>query len=135
MPDLHINGFDYVVIRVKDLERSAQWYQRVLGLKRYQPEAWGPFPIFMLAGRSGIALFPKRPGDPDQLQRSDIDHFAFNVDMETLHQAKERYTELGLRFDLQDHTYFHSIYTQDPDGHTVELTAIVVAEDDFYKDV
>ncbi len=135
MPDLHINGLDHVAIRVKDLERSAQWYQRVLGLKRYQPEAWGPFPIFMLAGRSGVALFPERPGDPDHIQRSDVDHFAFNVDMETLHQAKERYIELGLRFDLQDHTYFHSIYTQDPDGHTVELTAIVVAEDDFYKDV
>jgi len=39
-----------------------------------------------------------------------------------------------LDFTVQDHHYFHSIYTRDPDGHVVELTTIVVEEDSFYGD-
>ena len=39
----------------------------------------------------------------------------------------------GQQFEFQDHFYFHSIYTKDPDGHTVELTTIVISEESFYK--
>ena len=49
-----------------------------------------------------------------------------------MEEAKKRYSELGLDFSEQDHHYFDSIYTQDPDGHTVELTTIKVDENEFY---
>lgn len=62
-----------------------------------------------------------------------IDHFAFNVTNENFEKAKKRYVELNLVFDIQDHHYFDSIYTKDPDGHTVELTTIKVNEREFYK--
>ncbi|MCW5519762.1 VOC family protein [Aureitalea sp. L0-47] len=131
-----INGLDHVAIRVKDLERSAEWYTKLLGLKRYQTPEWGHYPVFLLANRSGIALFPANPNDTaiDPTSRNvKLDHFAFNVSRENFEKARKHYEELDMDYTFSDHHYFHSIYTKDPDGHTVELTTIVVDEQDFYK--
>ena len=133
---IEINFLDHVAIRVLDMEVSAAWYEKVLGLKRYAIAEWGDFPIFLLAGKTGIALFPadsaavKRSKESKHVQ---IDHFAFNVTKENFDKAIRRYTELNLVFNIQDHHYFDSIYTEDPDGHTVELTTLKVQEHDFYK--
>lgn len=135
---LEINFLDHVAIRVIDLEISAAWYEKVLGLKRYQPEEWGDYPIFMLSNKSGIALFPAKENDKKidlTSKHVKIDHFAFNVNKENFEKAKKRYTALNLVFNIQDHHYFHSIYTKDPDGHTVELTTIMVDENKFYGPV
>jgi len=132
---LDINFLDHVAIRVIDLDVSAAWYEKVLGLKRHQPAEWGDYPIFMLSNKSGIALFPANENDKQINLSSNnvkIDHFAFNVNKENFEKAKKRYAALNLEFNIQDHHYFHSIYTKDPDGHTVELTTIMVDENKFY---
>lgn len=133
---IKIDFLDHVAIRVADMEVSAKWYEDVLGLKRYQLPEWGDFPIFLFSGKSGIALFPANTSDPQLPQDSKnvtIDHFAFNVSKDNFEKAKKRYAELNLDFKIQDHHYFDSIYTKDPDGHTVELTTIKVNENEFYK--
>lgn len=133
---IKIDFLDHVAIRVADMEVSAKWYEDVLGLRRYQLPEWGDFPIFLFSGKSGIALFPANTSDPQLPQDSKnvkIDHFAFNVSKDNFEKAKKRYTELNLEFKIQDHHYFDSIYTKDPDGHTVELTTIKVNENEFYK--
>ncbi len=134
--EIAIEFLDHVAIRVTDLNVSIEWYQKVLGLKKYRLPEWGEFPIFLLSGKSGIALFPANLTDT-QLELNSknikIDHFAFNVTNENFEKAKKKYTDLKLEFNIQDHYYFHSIYTKDPDGHTVELTTIVVDENKFYQ--
>ena len=133
---IKIDFLDHVAIRVADMEVSAKWYEDVLGLRRYQLPEWGDFPIFLFSEKSGIALFPANISDPELPQDSKnvkIDHFAFNVSKDNFKKAKKRYTELNLEFKIQDHHYFDSIYTKDPDGHTVELTTIKVDEKEFYK--
>lgn len=135
MKPFEINQLDHVAIRVVDLETSARWYEEALGLQRYDVEAWGPFPIFLLSGTTGIALFPANQEDPpfpESSRNVKIDHFAFNVDNENFEIAKKHYDELGLTYSVQDHTHFHSIYTLDPDGHTVELTTLVAGQESFY---
>lgn len=135
MSEFKIEFLDHVAIRVKDMEASASWYERVLGLKRFQLPEWGEFPVLMLSNKSGIALFPAKTDDAKLEATSKnvkIDHFAFNVSGKNFEKAKKRYDELGLEYDIQDHFYFHSIYTKDLDGHTVELTTIVVDEKSFY---
>lgn len=136
MESIAINFLDHVALRVTDIEASVHWYEKVLGLTKYQLPEWGPFPIFMLSGKSGIALFPAKTTDPRMDPNSKnvkIDHFAFNVSKESFENAKKRYTNLHLDFTIQDHFYFDSIYTKDPDGHTVELTTIKVNPADFYR--
>ena len=135
-PELSLSFLDHVAIRVADLERAATWYGQVLGLKRYQLPEWGPFPIFMLAGKSGVALFPARLEDPEsdpESQNVGIDHFAFHVSRKNFDLALERYSALNMDYEVKDHHYFLSVYTLDPDGHTVELTTLVIPEADFYK--
>jgi catechol 2,3-dioxygenase-like lactoylglutathione lyase family enzyme len=134
--DFNIEFLDHVAIRVKDISASADWYEKVLGLKRYQLPEWGPFPIFMLAGKSGIALFPANEQHSvlDATSKNvKIDHFAFNVTRSNFEKAKKKYDVLNLKYEFQDHHYFYSIYTKDPDGHTVELTTLVVDEGAFYS--
>ncbi|MGJ5641065.1 VOC family protein [Formosa sp. S-31] len=133
---IEIEFLDHIAIRVSDMEVSAAWYENVLGLKRYKLSEWGDFPIFLLNGKSGIALFPANTSDPEldpDSKNVKIDHFAFHVTSENFERAKERYRELNLDYNVQDHYYFDSLYTKDPDGHTVELTTLKVNEKEFYK--
>ena len=135
MSTFKINFLDHVAIRVADIEASAQWYERVLGLRRYQLEAWGPYPIFMLSGKSGVAIFPATVTEAQHApfgKQVKIDHFAFNVSQEDYEKAKNHLKKLAISYTEQDHTYFDSIYVQDPDKHIVELTTIKVAEETFY---
>lgn len=46
-------------------------------------------------------------------------------------KAQKYYENLSLEFDFEEHYSFHSIFPKDPEGHTVELTTIVVEEKIF----
>lgn len=132
----NIARLDHVAINVADMEISIAWYEKVLGLKKVEVPQWGPYPIFMLAGETGLAIFPARKGDPEVDSNSrnvKIDHFAFTVSNEAYEQAKAHYRELRLSFTESDHHHFFSIYTKDPDGHTVELTTLKPDSEDFYQ--
>lgn len=131
-----INCLDHVAIYVDDIQASIKWYEDVLGLTKCQVPEWGESPIFLLAGKTGVALFQKDISDSNQLKNAElkfIDHYAFNVSNEDFNKAQKLYAHLDLKFTIKDHHYFHSIYTKDPDGHTVELTTLVVDEKDFYQ--
>ena len=132
---IKLNFLDHVAIHVEDMERSAKWYENVLGLERFTSEKWAPFPIFMLSGKCGVAIFPADVSVPVVSKSHKgvrIDHFAFNVDNDEFENAKRHYEKIGVKYVFQDHFYFHSIYAKDPDGHTVELTTLVVEESGLF---
>lgn len=128
MPAFALSHLDHVAIHATDPYASVAWYERVLGLQKMQLKEWGEFPIFMLSGQVGVAIFKANPnaGTPNPKRGSvRIDHFAFNLTQDGFAQARKHYEALGLSFHFQNHYYFHSLYTNDPDGHTVELTTAV----------
>lgn len=129
MSNFQIRTLDHVAIHVHDLERSAAWYQRVLGLERVQPVEWGPFPAFMVAADgTGVALFPSHGEAPGRLPEGEViraGHFAFQVSWDHFEQVKAHLDALGIDFEFQDHHYFHSIYCYDPDDYRIEITTQV----------
>jgi len=129
-----LQALDHVAIRSMDVEHSCQWYQKVLGLKRYDIPEWKPYPIFLMSDNFGVAIFPATDGPAPTANKRRmvrIDHFAFRVSRIGFDAAIAHYESLGLEYTIQDHTYFHSVYVNDPDGHTVELTTLVVSEEEF----
>ena len=135
-PDFSIECLDHVAIRVRDMKKSQKWYEEVLGLTAYQMPEWGDIPIFLLAGTTGIALFPATASPDSKAMASKgvkIDHFAFRLSQQDFEKARNNYENKKIDYQFQDHVYFHSIYTKDPDGHTVELTTLVVDKSEFYK--
>ena len=125
---------DHVAIRVRNIGESSAWYQKILGLKKYTFEEWGPIPVFMMAGTSGVALFPEKTmQDPgSRVPGRCADHFAFHLTYDDLQKAKQHFEVNGLTWKEQDHYFFESVYTTDPDGHTVELTALKPGKEYFY---
>ena len=125
---IELQYLDHVAIYVADMDRSVQWYEQVLGLKKQTFEEWGAYPIFMLAGQFGIAIFPATSEIPNLVKAkrgAHINHFAFRVDAANFKAAQERFDRLEVSFQFQDHHYFHSIYINDPDSYIVELTTQV----------
>ena len=51
---------------------------------------------------------------------------------ENFTKAIQHYKNLGIKYQLKDHSCFQSLYTKDPDKHSVELTTLMVDEKDFY---
>lgn len=123
---IQLQHIDHVAIRATDPERSARWYMDVLGLKRCPIPEWDPYPIMMMSGDQGIAIFPPK-GDPDDHDPRSvrIDHIAFRVDGENFARAQVHFDQLQIPYTIQDHVYFHSLYLHDPDGHQIELTTPV----------
>ena len=102
---MKIDFLDHLAIRVADIEVSAAWYEKVLGLKRYRLPEWGASPIFLLSGKSGVALFPVNTKDIESEPSSKnvkIDHFAFNVTNENFEKA---IAKSGKQFSAQGISY------------------------------
>ena len=120
-----LDGLDHVALTVRDVARSATWYQDVLGLERAHEDVWGDIPTFVVSGNSGLALFPVEGSDPKPPPGSDtimIRHVAFRASRTNFEEAQEELRRRNIKFECQDHVIAHSIYFHDPDGHEIEIT-------------
>ena len=131
-----VDFLDHVAISVSDIEKSVEWYEKVIGLKKHIVREWDGSPVMMLAGKTGLAIFPAKSKEkissliPEDIR---IKHFAFNVDKSNFKLAIEKFKALKIPFSIQDHHYFNSIYVKDLDGHEVELTTLNDGFESFYK--
>jgi catechol-2,3-dioxygenase len=122
-PPFAIRFLEHVAIRAIDREKSAQWYEEVLGLQAGHPPIKAGDPIIMNAGETQVAIFQaNRSLKPGHANAQRIDHFAFQVSMEDFNHAQKYFTEIGIPFVVTNHHYVLSLYINDPDGHEVELT-------------
>ena len=119
---LKLDELDHIAITVQDVESSATWYQDVLGLERRHEDSWGDYPVFVCAGASGLALFPKDATVEQPATGHNMRHFAFRANRVNFEKARKELQERGIEFEFQDHKIAHSIYFRDPDGYKVEIT-------------
>ena len=115
----------HVHLKVSDVDRSEEWYRRVLGFEtmaRYGDDA-----VFMSAGgyhhHLGLNQWHSKgqaPGDP---RKPGLFHFAvLYPDRPALARALKRVVDAGVEIDgASDHGVSEALYLHDPDGNGIEL--------------
>ena len=131
MSAVEIIGLDHVVLRVKDVDASLDWYKRVLGCveERVIPD----FGLYQLrVGTALIDLVPvdgklgKMGGGAPGKKKRNMDHFALQLlefDEKKIRAYLKRRGVAAGQVDRRYGSLGHgpSMYVSDPDGNTVEL--------------
>jgi len=117
---LRVTGFDHVVLRCSDVERSLSFYCGTLGLEPERVEEWRrgdvPFPSVRISPTTVIDLFAA-PRDG-----VNMDHMCLVIeptDLDELAAAFPGSSRADGLYGAQG--YASSVYISDPDGNTVEL--------------
>ena len=115
----------HLVLRVRDLERSEQFYTDVLGLCVTNKRS-GKM-VFMSAGGDAsheLALMPVGADAPGPEQdRVGLFHFAWEMDsLEDLRVLYQQMKQKGVQIrGLGDHGISMGVYFFDPDGNEIEV--------------
>ena len=131
---MSIHRLNHAVLYVRDAERSADFYSRVLGFRRLPL----PFPgaVFMQAEGSSndhdLGLFSIGEGAADSpagRQAVGLYHLAWEVDTLTdLAAIGARLSEEGALVGATDHGTTKAVYGKDPDGLEFEIAWLVPAD-------
>ena len=121
---LHPVGIGHVVLKVRDLDRSLEFYRDLLGF-RVSSEMSNVMIFLTATGESHHDLALLRVGDsaPSPTPTSvGLYHVAVQLaDWEAVKVAHAVLLERGLLKGTADHGVTKSLYTADPDGNEIEL--------------
>ena len=126
-----ITELDHIVLRVKDVDVSLQFYTETLGLKAERVEQWKKgevrFPSARLNDDTIIDFFAsdERPSSRDGVRNQD--HFCMVIEPTDMDALKSNFEAMGV--DIQagpgkrwgSHGDGISLYVYDPDDNVVEL--------------
>lgn len=117
---VQVQGLDHIALAVRDVARSAEWYQTLFGLEERYRDVWHGEPTFLCAGSTCVALIQ---ADEKLVGVGDLGvrHFAFRVDRENFERARQELERRGVEYQFDDHDVSWGLYLKDPDGHVVEL--------------
>jgi catechol 2,3-dioxygenase-like lactoylglutathione lyase family enzyme len=133
MKAFQVEQIDHVHVHVSDREAAADWYGRVLGLRRDEDlAAWaadpeGPLMLTSAAGDTRIALFRRPPSGSHAADRTvafrigGAGFLAFLSALPDLRLDNGNGRTIG-GADVVDHDLSWSVYFSDPDGNRIELT-------------
>ena len=129
---MKVQKLNHAVLRVRDVERSAEFYHTILGLE-------------VIAREGGIMAFMRAPGSsnhhdlglfrvganaaaPDE-RGVGLYHLAWEVErIEDLREAARTLERLGSISGTSDHGATKSVYGYDPDGNEFEIMWMVPRE-------
>jgi catechol 2,3-dioxygenase-like lactoylglutathione lyase family enzyme len=124
---VRIAGLDHVVLRVGDLDRAIEFYEKVLNC-RVERRLEQPKLVQLRAGASLIDLVPASasPGGTEDAAGRNMDHFAVRLDgfdaaALAAHLRRHGIDAGEVRERYGAEGYGPSLYISDPDGNTVEL--------------
>lgn len=131
-----ITGVHHFSPTVRDVEASAEWYQRVFGLQRipvtfphHEREETG-YAVLLVDPQSGLTIgLHSNSGNDGQRfdeSRTGLDHIGFNVrDRSEMDRWAEHLTALGVDHsgvrDITEPVAFSTLVFRDPDNIQLEL--------------
>ena len=124
---INVRNVGHVVLKVRDIERSARFYRDVLGLKEVARANFGRPMAFFSTGENhhDVAVMEVGPEAPlPQAGGVGLYHVALVIGttLDELRAAKAHLEAHGYtKLRLTDHKVTQSIYLDDPDGNGVEL--------------
>lgn len=125
---ISVKKVGHVVLKVRDLERSAAFYRDVIGLEEVARGQFTAKMVFFSAtgeNHHDLALAevgPDAPGAP--ANAVGLYHIALKIgdSLDELRAARTHLEARGVtQLRLMDHRVSQSIYLNDPDGHGIEL--------------
>ena len=124
----------HVVLKVRDAQKSNEFYIRVLGLK-VANDAQDRGAVFLSFGTQhhDLALFQLATGEAPDLAQPGLHHTAWQLgSFEELQAAHRELGKLGIPVESAiEHNVTRSIYFHDPDGNRVELYCDTFADGGF----
>ena len=133
---MQIKALGHVVLKMRDLDRSAAFYRDILGMKevmRYR----GAMAFFSFGSNHhdlGLLQLGAQAGSPDPYSLG-LYHVAFKIgdSLDELRECKAHLEEHGVQLvGMSDHGVSQSLYLTDPDGNEIEL--YVDADPALWKD-
>lgn len=116
------NRVDTIFIHVTDLEKSVQWYSKLLGVDIHDGEIHGPIYTFNMGeGRPGLTL--DNHCFDDQYELITLNQPLFNLSAADIHAAYQHVTELGAEMvsEIQVYPDLSEFSFRDPDGHIIMI--------------
>ena len=127
MASMHVHELGHIVLYVRNVGRSAEFYGKVLGWKQIDTPAKAPIAVFS-SGRTHHELLLIEVGGgakkPTKGYRAGLYHFGLKVgdsDDELRAALKVLHDHTIPVAGATDHGVTHSLYIEDPDGNEVEL--------------
>ncbi len=127
-------GIGHAVLKVRDLDRSLDFYCRVLGFKEVRRSGSGVVLLRCAHNHHELGLLPIGPGaETPGPNHVGLYHVAFPLAGEqALREAHAELQHEGVKITgLVNHGFTHSIYIEDPDGNPLELYADQYAGTDW----
>jgi catechol 2,3-dioxygenase-like lactoylglutathione lyase family enzyme len=112
---MKMKGLSHLNLVVSDVERSAEFYQRVFGMERQWRE--GDF-VFLACGDSDVALVKGKPLIHRRF------HFGFRVESrEAVDAWRERMVanQAAVTHGPNDYGDYYTFSCRDPDGYAIEI--------------
>ncbi len=129
-----VNAIDHLVINVSDVERTAQWYRRILGMevKVFDPGLGKPPRTSLVFGSQKINV---RPRDADKIEWFTADHEMSGSDdlcfltSSTPEEVVNHLRACGVAIEEGPgprqgaRGMLRSVYCRDPDGSLIEISS------------
>ena len=124
---MELDALDHVGLLVSDIDRSIEWYERVLGLERAYQDVSGRNPAVLVAKGSvakgsGVSLFPGEGGPDAAATFRPPAHVCFRLSARAYESARAELERADIKYVESDHRVSRSLYLHDPDLHLVEIT-------------
>ena len=111
-------GIDHMVVHVKDVSRSRQFYVDLLGMEVAHEN---PGRVFLRCGQQQLGLFEGRQ-PPEATAGRDLNHIALQVESGSYEEVKSSLEASGITVTGRRGDPL-CIYFQDPDGHQLQILA------------